>query len=307
MLKLKHVVTFLLTLLLIPISANAVHIHTLNGPSSAFRIERNKQKLKKIAPFKPLQAGDKITVRKPTHDFDHIKIKENSITLILDDETLKTLKYADTQKEPYTVAKTIVDSPNVLIGVMNTISAWFNSLWINDIQSVQLHIQGDSTRTISLSMRLFKGNNAKLIAANRELHLAWYGGTPPYQVQVSQIGTKKTLWDKKNIETPEIHLEKQCVIPGHYQVVVTDAQNNKVTGKFTAVAKAPLLLQQSEAQAIEQSDLPTPSKKTLLAAWLAKQEKGTWGFEAYQWVVEITGYYPARLVKQGIERGKHLK
>lgn len=306
MLKLKHAVILLLTLLVISIEVNAVHIHTLNGPTSAFRIERDGQKLKKIAPFKPLQAGDKITVRKPTHDFEHIKIKENSITLLLDDGTLKTLKYANTQDEPYTVTAS-PDHPNVLNGIMNTISAWFNRLWKNDIQSVQFHIQGDNTRTISLSMRLFKGNNANLIAAHRELHLAWYGGTPPYQIQVSQIEIGKTLWDKKNIEIPEIYLEKQPITPGRYQVVVTDAQNNQVTGEFTAVAKAPHLLQHPEAQAIEQSDLPTRSKKTLLAAWLVKQEKGAWRFESYQWVVRITGYYPAQLVKQGIERGKYLK
>jgi hypothetical protein len=303
MLKFNYLLIFLVSLLVISIEANAVHIHTLNGPPSAFRIERDGQKLNKIAPLKPLQAGDQITVRKPSHDFDHIKIKENSITLRLDDGSLKTLKYADTQEKPYPVAVS-TEHPDVLSGIMNSISTWFNRLWKNDIQSVQFHIQGDSKRTIALSMRLFKGNNAKLIAADRELHLAWYGGTPPYQVQVSQIKTKTILWDRKHIETPEIHLEKQPIIPGCYQVIVTDAQNQKVTGEFTAVPKAPTLLQHPEAQAIKQSDLPTTSKQTLLAAWLAKQEKGAFGFEAYQWVAEITDYYPAQLVKQGIERGK---
>jgi len=306
MLKFKPLITFLLSLLVISIEANAVHIHSLNGPPSAFRIERDGQKLNKIAPLKPLQASDQITVRKPSHDFDHLKIKENFITLLLDDGTLKTLKYADTQEKPYTVAVP-TDHPSVLSGIMNSISAWFNRLWKNDIQSVEFHIQDiqdNSTRTISLSMRLFKGNNAKLIADNRELHLAWYGGTPPYQVQVSQIETGKILWDKKHIETPEIHLEKQPIIPERYQVIVTDAKNQQVTGEFTAVANELNLLQHPDAQAIKQSDLPTTSKKTLLAAWLAKQEKGAWGFEAYQWVAKITGYYPAQLVKQGIERGK---
>jgi len=302
MIKLKHIVTLLLTFLVIPIEVNAVHIHTLNGPPSSFRIERDGQKLKKIAPFKPLQANDQITIRKPSHDFAHIKIKENSITLILDDGSFKTLKHADTQKKPYTVGAPS-ESPSVLSGIMNAISAWFNRLWRNDIQSVQFHIQGGSTRTISLSIRLFKGNNAKLIAANRELHLAWYGGTPPYQIQVSQIETKKILWNKKNLATPEIHLEKQPITHGRYQVIVTDAQNQKVTGEFTAT-KTPHLFQHPEAQTIEQSNLPTASKKTLLAAWLTKQEKGAWRFEAYQWVAGITGYYPAQLLKQGIEIGK---
>ncbi|MDM8560960.1 CHAT domain-containing protein [Candidatus Parabeggiatoa sp. HSG14] len=53
--------------------------------------------------------------------------------------------------------------------------------------------------------------------------------------------------------------------------------------------------------------MPTSSKKTLLAAWLTNQEKWAWRFEAYQWVTKITRYYPAQLVKQGIERGRHLK
>ena len=69
----------------------------------------------------------------------------------------------------------------------------------------------------TLSMRLFKGNNAKLIAGERELHLAWYGGEPFYQVQVFSKGTEKVLWDEKNIAKAEITLKKQRITAGSYQ------------------------------------------------------------------------------------------
>jgi hypothetical protein len=296
--KLKSVIVFLV--LLISTGVNAAYIETLNGPPSAFHVEREAKKIKKIAPFMPLQVGDKITVRKPTHKFEHIRDKENSITLALDDGTFKILKYANTQEKPYPVNAT--DSPNIVTGVMNTFYVWFNRLWKNDIQSGQLHIQGNEITTSPIFMGLFKGNNAKLITGERTLHLAWYGGKPPYQVQVSHKGAKKVLWDEKNIDKPEITLKKQLITAGHYQVMVIDARGKTVIGEFTAVTNAPPLFQHSEVQAIEQSNLSALSKKTLLAAWLAKQ--GAWYFEAYQRVASITGYYPAQWLKQGLERGK---
>ena len=147
----------------------------------------------------PLQVGDKITVRKPTHKFEHIRDKENSITLALDDGTFKMLKYADTQEQPYPV--NVTDSPNLLTGVTNTFYTWFNRLWKNDIQAHRLVVQDGEDRIIpTMSIRLFKDNHAKLIAGERTLHLAWYGGKLPYQVQVSQMEAAKVWWDEKDID-----------------------------------------------------------------------------------------------------------
>jgi hypothetical protein len=186
---------------------------------------------------------------------------------------------------------------------MNTFYAWFNRLWKNDIQAQPLHTQDGEARIIpTMYMRLFKGNNAKLITGDRELHLTWYGGKSPYQVEVSQIGAEKVLWDEKNIAKAEITLKKQRVTAGRYQVIVSDARGKTVIGEFTAVTDTSPLFQDSKAQAIEQSNLPHLSKTTLLTTLLAKQ--GGWYFEAYQRVAKITGYYPAQLLKQGLEMGK---
>ena len=144
-----------------------------------------------------------------------------------------------------------------------------------------------------------------MIAGERTLHLAWYGGKLPYQVQVSQIERKKVWWDEKDIDKTEITLKKQIITAGRYQVMVTDAHGKTVIGEFTAITDTLSLFQHPDAQAIEQSKLSVLSKKILLAAWLATQ--GTWYFEAYQRIASITGYYPAQLVKQGLERGKHPK
>jgi hypothetical protein len=118
---------------------NAAYIETFNGPPSAFRVEREGKKLKKIAPFKPLQVGDKIIVRKPTHDLEHIHNKENSITLALGDGSFKSLKYDDTQKQPYIVTAT--DSPNAETGFMNRFYRWFYRLWKNDTQTVRMPVR----------------------------------------------------------------------------------------------------------------------------------------------------------------------
>lgn len=294
--KLKFIIVYFI--LLIPTGVNAAYIETLNGPPSAFHIERGTKKLKKIAPFMPLQIGDKITIYKPVHDLKHIPNKDNSITLALDDGTFKTLKYANTQKQPYIVMAT--DSHNAVTGVMNTFYIWFNRLWKNDIQTIDLQTQDNETIARPMSMDLLKRKNAKLTAGVQELHLAWYGGKSPYQIQVSQIGVEKVLWNEKNMTKTEITLKKQRIIAGRYQVVVRDEQGKTITSEFTAITDAPPLFQNSKAQVIKQSKLPHLSKTTLLAAWLAKQ--GGWYFEAYQRVAKITGYYPAQLVKQGLER-----
>lgn len=292
-------------ILMLPIWVNAaVYIDTINGPLWAFVIKRNGQELTEIAPSKPLQAGDEIQVFALDEVDDPLfEDPENAITLALGNGKSVTLKYEDTKDKPYRVEKST--PPSVFTNILEDLSKWFHELWDKDVQNrrLALGLEGKPKHSIPLTMFLLQEGNLRLVAGKRELHLTWHGGEPPYRVRVALIGSDKALWNEHNITKATVVLNKQPIAVGRYQVIVSDAKANLVSGQFTVVADLPLL-SHPEVKTIIQSDLPEPSKQTLLAAWLWTQEKGIWGFEVYQRVAKIKGYYPALLIKGGLERGE---
>ena len=144
---------------------------------------------------------------------------------------------------------------------------------------------GGTIDTAPLAMQLLAlKRNAKLIEGKRVLYLAWYGGKPPYQVQISY---EDNILGKQNIKSRKVRLKKLFFKKGQsYAVVVSDAQKNKVKGKFTVVGKDYIPELQSIQQAIQRTESEI-KQAILLATWFVGK-KEEWVFEAYQQVAGIT-------------------
>lgn len=294
----RSVVLMLMLFLAIPVWANSgVLVDNLYCKPSQFELLRHghKQPLQ-LQPYQWLQQGDQIRILSK-----QFQDKDCFVTLALGNGRFKRLTHQDTLNKPYQV-KGNGTPPNTLERVMDVVTTWLGTLWKYDVHITEAGSKSKEANPPSLEMPLLPDDNsAQLMAKQRVLHLAWYGGTPPYQVTVCQKHTGEVFLDQTGIQNETVVSESKTWREGRYQVVVSDNAHNTIKREFTVVAEVPPL-QSSEARAIEQSNLPEKNAKTLLAIWLTKQEGGIWGLEAYQQVADIpSDYYPALLVRQGLK------
>ena len=134
-----------------------------------------------------------------------------------------------------------------------------------------------------------------LKAGKRALSLQWFGGKPPYRVQITN--GKKELWQNKH-EIKERFVKTTKILhfkAGHsYSIIITAANHAKrpTELEFEAVAKLPDYPKPLQA-------LPENMRRTFQAAWLAEQNRIKWSFEAYQQLSDIANNYgPARELRK---------
>ena len=284
--------TFVLGLMLfltMPVWATVGYIDTINGPPNAFSLTDSNGKNKLLAPGTPLQKGDRITISK--------RNQKHSITLILNGKT-KTINF--TSYKYYIVSGYNRKPDSWTESFLKKSANWLRSVWIYDSKDKAATITRGtkSDQRPLLRMGLLK-KNAKLLAGKRKLYLGWYGGKPPFKVQL-RYGKKISSY---NTIKHNIHFLKRRFRAGQrYQILITDAKQNQVRGKFKVVAQS--ILSYPQAKKIKHSRLlKRQFKKTLLATWLASLNNGEWMLEAYQQVAGIHHYYPAELVKKGLILG----
>ena len=160
-------------------------------------------------------------------------------------------------------------------------------------------VDSKSDESTMLSMPLLANvkQPAILAAGQRVLYLQWHGGKPPYRAQVKQ--RREQLWEvtteKTQIETTPINLEAKR----SYRVIITDAGGRLFLGGFRVVnaneVPSDSILSKSDQEIDE-------VYQTLLATWLAFQEKGKWRFEAFQRVAQIP-HSVAKLLRQALAKG----
>jgi hypothetical protein len=248
------------------------------------------KKKREVFPTKVLQDGDWLCVRQPNNVL--LKEKQNDVKLSFGGSQLETVTY---DNSPYLVKKrdTASSIPENVIAETET---WFSSLFKHYLESVITLIRKDEA---SFSMPLLTKHQAKIVAGERMLHLAWQGGNAPYWMQVFQ-GKAAFLVEMTN--SKRVQFEKRQLKAGHYRVVVNDANGQTIEGQFQVVESLPLTLKQVE-QEMKASTMSERTKKTLFAAWLAQQEKGAWKFETYQRIAKIAKeYQPALLVRKALEK-----
>jgi len=268
----------------------AAVVETVNGlPTSVFYILRGEKKLE-VFPTRVLQEGDKLWITEPKNNA--FQEKRNYVKLSFGGSQSETVTY---EHSPYLVKKrdTALSIPENVIAETET---WFSSLFKHYLESVVVIVRKDAA---SLSIPLLSKHQAKMVAGERMLHLAWQGRNAPYSVQVYQANTQKPFFEKMS-DSKQVQFEKRKLNVGCYRVVVSDANRQTIEGHFQVVESLPSTSKQVE-QEIKASSLSEFAKRTLFAAWLIQQEQGAWQFEAYQQIAGIAKeYQPALLVREEI-------
>jgi hypothetical protein len=287
--------------LVTPAWASVGYILTLNGQPSDFELLRKTRPETVVAVVanQPLKVNDKIQVLKQSHSEGTIK-RDSSLLLLLGNRELVNLTYQNTHPEPYLVQAS-QELPTVLGGFMTSLETWFKGLQEHQVHLLSVYTKGTSKNPESLTMPLLTGNAVKLLTGKTTLSLGWSGGQAPYQVQVSQEGASQS-WSNPSSTTTSVTLGNfKATLGRRYLVEVKDAAGQSVKATFDVVADSSIL-NDPQAQAIQGSP-SSESRQVLLASWLAQQPG--WRLEAYQQVAGIAGkFYPAKLVKEGLEAGK---
>lgn len=115
---------------------------------------------------------------------------------------------------------------------------------------------------------------ATLIAGDRPVALAWFGGTGPVQVQLIRRDTRVVAFTGSY--TTNRLVETVGLSPGVYEVLVRDANSRKWRGKVVVVEE-----QKLPSSPASFNEFPPEIGETLNIAWLAGHDQGKWILEAY--------------------------
>ncbi|MBU4264326.1 MAG: hypothetical protein KKC76_20955 [Proteobacteria bacterium] len=164
---------------------------------------------------------------------------------------------------------------------------------------VSLAVRGTCSR---LFMPLAARSGSRLVAGTRDLYLAWYGGNPPYGMQIRTATSPRPIVERTGLDVPRIRVDGLSLEPGDYDIEVTDADNKSIIRSCKVVPRVALPTSPAEAFIGEKGGTDRLLCDTIYAAWLSQQDDGAWMLEAYQHVADIASeYYPAELLRVQFE------
>lgn len=135
-------------------------------------------------------------------------------------------------------------------------------------------------------------SNPTLKAGKRALSLSWFNGKPPYQLQITDA-KQKVLWQKQT-KAQSIKTGKIDFKAGNTYWLFIKATNHTTKRAFEIVEKLP-----DYPKPLQNKTLPEKVRRTLQAAWLIKENRIKWSFEAYQQIFDIADNYgPARILRK---------
>lgn len=141
---------------------------------------------------------------------------------------------------------------------------------------VMAAVRGDTARTISLP--LIEPAGAALLPGPRHLALDWFGGAPPYAVELAPVDDGEPLIDVSALPDPSLPPQAVDLAEGTYALTITDAKRRRVERELEVVA--PAEVPQPPADPGLQS-MPQDYQDLARTAWLSQQEDGRWRLQAY--------------------------
>jgi hypothetical protein len=132
---------------------------------------------------------------------------------------------------------------------------------------------------------LLEGDRQQIAAGRRALALRWFGGTPPFQIQLRVRGNTKPLLSARTMTSTAV-LDGLTYAVNQYRISVSDVAGASGSGTFNVVSPDRLpVLSRNAATAIRSPATPRYVAAGLDAARLMADPTGTWDFEAYQRVI----------------------
>lgn len=127
---------------------------------------------------------------------------------------------------------------------------------------------------------------------SKPLHVAWSGGSPPYQIELKDEAQKSVL-HQEGIATVRHTFSSVNLNPGAYKLIISDELDH---------VEVPLMVLTDEGLG-DKSSKASYEEKLAEAMKMAARQDG-WPFEAYQEAAEIKDRFPFALVfMEALESG----
>jgi len=172
--------------------------------------------------------------------------------------------------------------------LIERVVAYFLEEEEGDEAAERVNAAGRGSDSGPLSMPLVATSiRQSVVGGSRQFHLAWIGGQPPFQLQITgMLGALNVAWQPIAARAVVAVVDLK---EGPYEIRLTDAAGQSVLGGFDVVAQAPVVPEQSVDK------LRADLRNAVLSAQLAAIDDGTWKLEAYQRLTALP-YGPATKV-----------
>lgn len=187
--------------------------------------------------------------------------------------------------------------------------------WVMDFLTGSSEVADARSTATSLSVRgeedswplevpILTSRSTKVGAGRKSLAIGWRGGARPYAVRLYDDKRRLLLAEARALAEPLAQLElAREIVPGSYELEVTDASGRYVRGEFDAVARENVPNASRVAPDAKASD---PIATTLRAAWVASDSDGIYALEGYQMAASIAAsHQPAALLLRLLRMGHH--
>jgi hypothetical protein len=114
---------------------------------------------------------------------------------------------------------------------------------------------------------------ARIVAGERDLPLAWRGGCEPFLVTVNSSSGTVVL--RESVAGRQLRLDKVPLSVGRYTVAISDASGARFESALEAVSRGPMV----PAELAEDN---TPLGVIAQAVWMADQDGGRWRMESFE-------------------------
>lgn len=292
---LRHARALIVTVLMLLMAAAAVpskadevevigFVESFTGPSSGYAIEQNGKSIP-IAIFKPLHRNDRLIVRDP----------DGVIKIQLVGGKQLTVTHAQSPRGLVGEAAGITQAGSLLAEVGAQLTAWAD--WNTTVVSARIRGGGDA----ALDMPLIRHPLPEMAAGDRQLTLAWVGGTPPFGIRLVRNTDGDVVVDEQGLDHRRIDARDVAMTTGGYTIDIADGTGETLKRTFTVVD--PPLVPAPPAD-LASEGMSADMRAAAAAAWLAGEDDGRWALEAFQQIGPLAeSYEPARLLGQALIHG----
>lgn len=144
-----------------------------------------------------------------------------------------------------------------------------------------------------------------LAAGRRDLQVAWFGGSPPYEVALFRAPEPAPFASLRGVTATHAVFRDVDLRPGTYWLSVAGRGAAPHGAYFRSDPPQQLpQLPADYAAALRTSAESEDFKTTLRSGWLSQQENGAWSLEAYQQLATVSpDFGPARSLRSELENG----
>lgn len=237
-------------------------IGTIRGLSRDYELHRGDEILP-LRIFGQVMAGDRVVIRN----------EDGLVRIHLTTGEVRTLERHNSNKALEISGAPATVLSNLIAGVAGLLTPWHDFVELN----LSVRTSAPAPTDDPLDLPLLRSEGSTLAAGRRAFTLVWFGGTPPFEVELLQSGDGRKILQAGDLMARELPTRELELLPGSYWLRLWDRAGHLVERTVEAVPAEDVPRAPAE---LGLAGLPASWRATAHAGWLAQQDGGRWLLEA---------------------------